>query len=117
MNTGEINPFVRFAEKISYQSENRRVCARDSRLFYIIHGTAQVFVNDKKLTLKENSLLYLRAGIDYEISAENKIELIVLNFELTNKNSSMENCMPPILAERFSENMIWIAKMFRITNY
>ncbi len=86
MKIADINPHIRFAEEITYASKNRNVYAKDCRLFYIIGGSGEIFINNSKLFLKKNTLFYCCGGMDYIINTEEHLHLYSLNFDLSQNN-------------------------------
>lgn len=80
----EINPFIRFAETIYYCSENHRVQVKDCRLFYVLSGEAEIFIQNQQIKLLPYSLFYCCAQSQYCINSSGAT-LIALNFDLTQK--------------------------------
>lgn len=78
----EMNPFIRFAETIFYHSENHEVLVRDCRIFYILSGEADLFIENQHYSLKPDSLFYCCAKNRYCINSAG-VTLISLNFDLS----------------------------------
>lgn len=95
MNFCDINPFIRFAEKIYYQSESELVMVMDCRLFYVISGKADIFIEDQHYELIPDSLFYCCRGQKYSISSEG-VHLICLNFDLNQMDNHLTSNLPRI---------------------
>ena len=79
----DLNPFIRFAGQIFYKSSYNPVFVRDARLFYILSGNADIFIENKHYSLIPNSVFYCVAGSRYNIISDSGISLLSLNFDLT----------------------------------
>lgn len=82
MELYELNPFIRFADTIYFHSENYEVQVRDCRIFYILSGEAELFIQNQHYQLIPNSLFYCCAKSRYRIHSSG-ISLISLNFDLS----------------------------------
>ena len=91
----DLNPFVRFASQIYYKSAENPVFARDARLFYILSGSAEIFIENKHYALCPNAVFYCASGSMYNIVAESGVSLFSLNFDLTqSKNHHLSVNVP-----------------------
>lgn len=88
MKLCDINPHIRFAGQIHYKSADNPVLVRDCRLFYIISGAGEIFIENQHYILSDNSLFYCSAGSRYNIKSEKGLSLISLNFDLSQKNNA-----------------------------
>lgn len=96
----EINPFLRTAElQPSVMSQAPHSCAYDHRLFYILEGECTLMVGERRVALCEGSLVYLRPGTPYYF--EDKVKIIVLNFDLTRAYAAKKEPMRPRYATVF----------------
>ncbi len=100
MTLSEINPCIRFAEQIDYRSAKRSVFVKDCRLFYILSGRGEIFIEDRRHILTEGALLFCRENSVYDIVSEEGLALIVFNFDLTQKNANLTDAMPPVPVEK-----------------
>ena len=57
MNLCDINPHIRYAAQIHYKSADNPVAVRDCRLFYIISGQGEIFIENQHYPLKDNYFL------------------------------------------------------------
>lgn len=88
MNFCDINPFIRFAERIYHnRTSDKSVVVKDCRIFYLISGQAEIFIENEHYNFVPGSIFYCRAGSMYNIRTVHA-ELISLNFDLTQVNNS-----------------------------
>ena len=106
MNYDMINPFVRYArknEKLFYDTEYK---AFDHRIFYLQEGSAVIFLNDNRHTLKKGDVVYWHSGIKYSVLVNSDTVISGCNFDfITNENTPISP-IPPLTAEEFSNNCI-----------
>ncbi|MBR5218461.1 MAG: hypothetical protein IKV89_01900, partial [Clostridia bacterium] len=94
MKITDINPFVRMASHISYNPSNRQGFPRDCRIIFITCGNADVIIENKHYNISKDSLVYIRSGLPYKICGQSKVQLYILNFDLTTNNSGQTTVMP-----------------------
>lgn len=99
MKVKDINPHIRFASQIVYKSEHKRVYARDCRIFYIVSGEGEVLINEKRFRLLPATVFYCACGVCYSIESVEGIEILALNFDLTQKRSDIDDDFALINAE------------------
>lgn len=88
MNFCDINPFIRFAERIYHnRTSYKPVLVKDCRIFYSLSGKAEIFIENEHYELIPGSIFYCRAGSIYNIRTSHA-ELISLNFDLTQENNA-----------------------------
>ena len=94
------NPFIRFAmiQPAVLEGESPRA-AYDHRLFLILQGTGYLFLNEKRIPLKENVLIILPPGEHYYFSG--KIKAAVLNFDMTRKCEHQKHPLTPSAVEHY----------------
>ena len=95
MDFSQINPAIRFAEIIHYQSDGHLSYVRDCRLFYILSGKADILINNQNHTLIPHSIFYCRGGSQYSIISSG-VELISLNFDLIQAHNSDDEPYSPV---------------------
>ena len=91
----DIAPFIRFAEIIHYESDGHPVYVRDCRIFYILSGEAKICIGDHVYTMGAHTVFFCCGGSKYTISSSG-IDLICVNFDLTQDNRSNEQPYSPI---------------------
>lgn len=91
-----INPYIRFAQHIFYQSERISVNIFDCRIFCITSGCAEIIIENQHFKLSENSLFFCAAGSTYTISSTDGCNILVLNFDLTQERSDKPEPIPPV---------------------
>lgn len=85
----DIDPYIRFAEMIQYQSAGEEIYVRDCRFFYILSGEADLKTDGQIYRMKPNAVFYCCGGSRYCISSSGA-ELISVNFDLTQSHRSRE---------------------------
>ena len=95
MKVNDINPFIRFAEKLTYSGSYGNVNVFDSRIFYTLSGEAQLEINGNTLRLCEGALFYCHGGSQYSFTGSSGCELYILNFDLFQGRSNVKKALPP----------------------
>ena len=95
MNYADINPFIRFADIVNYKSKGKYVLVQDCRIFFILSGTAEIYIDNTRYTLCENSLFFVCEKSVYKIEADNVLILSV-NFDLDQSRSSNTEFFKPV---------------------
>ena len=103
MKLCNVNPHVRFASVVNYQSENNPVRAVDCRLFYVLSGSAEIFIDETSYNLAQDTVFYCCGGSCYNIKSTEGISLICINFDLTQKDN---NIMTPFSPQKISDTSI-----------
>ena len=94
MELCDINPFMRTAElQPSVTSSAPLGCAYDYRIFYILDRKATLVLADRTIPLEPGVLIYFRPGTAYYF--EGKVKIIVLNFDMTRKQSHLKTPRSP----------------------
>lgn len=96
MKVSNINPYVRFAQHIFYQSEQITVNVFDCRIFCITSGCAEIIIENQHFELLERSLFFCAAGSTYTISSTDGCHILVLNFDLNQERANKSESLPPI---------------------
>ena len=107
-----IKPYVRFA-RIQKNIRPSFVVGLDHRIFYCASGSGEITAGGKAYTMEAGSFLFIKAGIVYKNSSQNKeTTLLAYNFDLVynDKNVSdpipyvnVEDCRPDMLIEPICE--------------
>lgn len=100
----DINPFIRFAETIFYHSENHEVQVKDCRIFYVLSGQADLFIENQHYRLVSSSLFYCCAHSRYCINSAG-VTLIALNFDLTQKFNQNTTPFFPVPIARITDRI------------
>ncbi len=95
MTIAEINPFIRFADLVKYQTSSGKVYVRDCRIFYISAGCAEITIDNQHYKLSEDSMFYCQNGSVYEISSTNGADILAINFDLTQENKDQKDSFLP----------------------
>ena len=102
MILSEISPYIRHAQIRFYEGTDTPVCAYDYRLFYIISGIFSV--NNSFNELSPGTLLFLQAGVPYHFMLNSPVELLVLNFDLTQTHLHINRTIPPSKVNEFDSS-------------
>lgn len=111
MKVSDINPYVRFAEHIFYQSEQITVNVFDCRIFCITSGCAEIIIENQHLELSEGSMFFCAAGSTYTISSTHGCRILVLNFDMSQERSNKQDCLPPVKLDK-SQNACFNNEIF-----
>lgn len=89
MELCELNPFLRFAAQMRYETAYNAtpVQVSDCRMFFVLEGTGRLSIASQQYELTPNSLFYCCAGSRYTIHTEEALRLIILNFDLSRSHS------------------------------
>ena len=105
MKLADINPFLRYAAIQTYvNSQAPFACSYDYRIFYVLSGTTHIVFENSTLCVPEGSLVYFRPGVPYYF--EEKVKVIVLNFDMTRDHSSETKPLHPSRLPFFDPSMI-----------
>lgn len=96
MKLSEINPFIRFAEKIYFKRKPAQFNVFDYRIFLVVSGQVEIEIENCHFVLNKNDMFYCAQGGRYTIGCKNTCELICLNFDLTGKRSNITESRAPL---------------------
>ena len=105
MKIYEINPFIRFATAIRLFASTANNSSRDSRLFYVLKGSAQLIINDTQYALSQDSAILFPSGTIYKFDIDKSVKLISINFDYTQNNRHISGSLSPVAADKFKKNM------------
>lgn len=109
MNISDMNPFVRYCDIVPAPFISREfVKAYDGRVFFVVNGEGDFFVEHKTFSFQKNSLLLLPAGTRYrfEFDFKQNIELLAINFDFNQDHSHIEEPYKIVLEDVFDEELI-----------
>lgn len=95
MKLYELNPYIRFAQPITYDHANFSFIGKDCRLFYITHGNLTINVNNTTYNATESSIIFIRGGVTYSLRSSEKFSLISLNFDLSQNHRDVTKPFSP----------------------
>ena len=108
----DINPFIRFASKISISTISGRFKSKDHRLFYVNNGDEEIKINNKIYPLKTNALFIIPAGTEYEFILKNQIFFTSINFDFTQIRRRNDIPFSPIDISSNSDTNDFIEEFF-----
>lgn len=96
MTLAELHPYVRYVRQVRTLREDRYEASLpfDARLFYTLRGTGRVLADGNEYTLPPGSLLYINAGVAYQLLG-GEADYIAVNFDLTHRHSHRTLPIPP----------------------
>lgn len=106
MKVYEINPFIRYAQKIKLTKPIGKTLTYDHRLFYIEHGCCNIRINNIEYALQKGSVILMQSGNEYEFNINEQISLISINFDYTQKFNNITNFITPVEANYFDSGNI-----------
>lgn len=95
MLLSDINPYIRFASSFFYKALDNPVKICDCRIFYTLSGKGEIFIENQHYILTPKSLFFCCAGSVYNIKSSQGVSLISINFDLSQKYSSITEAIPP----------------------
>lgn len=104
MLLNEVNPFARSASHMFYINNAKHTKTYDSRLYYILNDGGYLHIDNKKIRLIKSMIIYFMPNTlyRYESYDYDPIELITINFDMTQAHNYIEP-MSPIFADEFDE--------------
>lgn len=105
MKVCDIQPFIRFSQKITCYGKNKVVAGADYRITYLTDGQLDITVKNTVYTCTENTLFYCSASTPYSLFSREPVYLNALNFDLDQKNTQHKNPMPPVAIEDFNTSL------------
>ena len=90
----DLNPYIRCAPLVNYQSNHNPVKITDCRIFYVTKGYADILIQNQHYSLVPDSLFYCCGGSEYNIISPEGFFPICLNFDLTQVHNTFEQSCP-----------------------
>lgn len=88
MNFRQINPYVRYVEKVSGQMLTGDAKASyDHIMVYVGNGSGKLIINEQVYSLERGCILILRPGSFYAIAEQKQLELIWIHFDYSSSHS------------------------------
>ncbi len=104
MKICEINPYIRFAERILFKRRPGQFNVFDSRIFCVVSGEIEIEIENCCHILKKGDLFYCAQGGRYIIGCKNICELICINFDLTQDRNYITESRAPLKIEATSSS-------------
>jgi AraC-like DNA-binding protein len=105
MKIEELNPFIRYAtlHQTYYPQKENSICY-DCRLFYVLQGDGNFFVNGQNYTVFNGFCAFLPPKTQYrfKFSNANAVKIYVLNFDLTDEFSRLSKSLGTASESTFS---------------
>ncbi len=113
MELYSLNPFIRYASvHLRHIVWQRNSVCYDCRLFYIKEGEGELTVNNEKTEFGADTAVFLPPGSVYRIDFTNdkKMEMVVINFDLTDEYSEYRESMKTANEENFDERKVKLCR-------
>lgn len=94
----DVNPYIRFAQRIVHRSNQGMVYALDVHIFYILSGSATFQIQDTVYHASSDSFFLIPPGIPYHIDVADSLQMNILNFDYFRTRSDISNILPLKLA-------------------
>lgn len=105
MNIKDINPFLRFANLISFNPINKYCRAIDCHFYFMYDNCCPVYINNKKYETNKGTIIIIPAGMNYYFDYKDKLNIISINFDYTQSKSHIE-AKSPVNSKCFNEKDI-----------
>lgn len=83
MELADINPFIRFADKLHFTVQRGPSKTYDCRFLYACDGEAEIRVEETEYPMSHGSLVTFQPGTEYTIYPASFLDLIVFDFDYT----------------------------------
>ncbi|MBP5288672.1 MAG: helix-turn-helix domain-containing protein [Clostridia bacterium] len=104
----EVIPHVRFADRLILRESRALSRADDTRLLYILNGSARMTLKGREYDLQRGVLALLPPDSSFSLSPDSEIELAVLGFDLTQRRAGEP--APPSPFSRDDAAPAWISR-------
>lgn len=106
MKSEEINPHIRFAQKIKVGTQESKVIPCDTHIYYVLSGSGAFECEGIEYTISNNMILLVPAGTPYRFISYEELSMISVNFDYTKAKSVIEASIFPKNAFEFTPDMI-----------
>ena len=106
MNAKDINPFLRFVDRINFEPLQKNCRAADCHFFYMNDDCCPVIVDGVRYDPGIGAVVIFPAGTDYYFLRDGFLRLVSINFDYTQSAASRAMTCAPVLAENFNEAAI-----------
>ncbi len=106
MNINDINPFLRFVDRINFVPVKQNLRAADCHFFYMNDDCSPVIINGIRYDPSVGTVVIVPAGTDYYFLRDGYLRLISINFDYTRSAENRFESYAPVLAESFNDSDI-----------
>ncbi len=107
MRFEEINPFIRYAHHVRLIPRNIPVRAYDCRIFYVVSGDISIHTSDRIIEAPQNTLVFIREGVEYRVVTEEPVDMLILNFDMSQNGAHYREEASPVESGKFCESHIF----------
>ena len=72
----DVNPHIRFAQRIIYRSNRGMVYASDVHAFYVLSGSASFRIGETEYPAQKDTFFLIPPGVPYQILPSDSLSLI-----------------------------------------
>ncbi len=105
MKICDLNPFIRHANVHTLLSGNF-ASSCDSRLIYVMEGECKILIAENEYKISKDTLMLWQAGTNYYFQIQDDVDLLVINFDYTQKHNDITERIPPMSADGFNRDSI-----------
>lgn len=107
----QLKPFVRYIRTITIRNDDfpNYIIPYDCRLFYVTGNTGRLYFESENCELVPGTVVMWSSGMKYHMEPIDceQIEMIAVNFDLTDEHCDSAFPIPPSLEENFDERFIY----------
>ena len=96
----EINPFLRYAQRFTYDHPSETKCPADCRILYVLSGRGIIRLGSAAYPLVSGTLALINAGFVYQMDVEEPLEMIALNFDYDFHRREISVFLDPVSPEQ-----------------
>ncbi len=100
MDFKNVNPFIRFSNTGRLCSDFSHRYAHDCRIYCLLSGTADVYIDDKHFIMRPSSIFFVSAGKKYKIVSDGA-NITTIHFDFDHSNSDIST---PFIANGADDN-------------
>ena len=101
MRFSQINPAIRFADRLLYTNERRLSKTYDCRLLYILEGEGEIYLDGEVYLLRPGTLVLFQAETAYRFTSRPRFLAIAVDFDLTGEFETDSGALSPAPIARF----------------
>ncbi len=97
MDIVDIQPFVRFSNRVTFKKTPISFKSYDCRLFYVLKGKGAIIMDNIKYELEYGTLMVHQPNVKYQFWWDNDEELVIIsiNFDMTWNHNNRNKLMMP----------------------
>lgn len=101
MNIKDIDPFLRFVNRINFEPVKENCRAVDCHFYYMDDDCCPIVIEGVRYDPRLGSVVIVPAGTDYFFLRDGFLSLISINFDYTQSAAARDKTCPPVLSKSF----------------